>query len=199
MSISIEEWKRRQEGSLSKYWDHPKWKDREKLKQHQIQWFHHLVKDVYKAPYDYGEGTVVEVGSGPWGILSIIEAKERIAVDPALEDYKQRFQLTEGVQYLNSKAESIELPSEVADVVFCCNVLNHVQTPNKVLSEISRIMKKNGTLYFDCYLQPKDQLHPWVWTETELIDMLCSYFELELHKRVKGENWDMVVVICRKL
>jgi len=198
MSITEERWKKRQALSLAKYWDHPTWMDREKLKRNRLRWYHHLVKDVYKAPYDYGEKTVVEVGSGPWGIVSIIKAGKRIAVDPALEDFKERFQLSEGVRYLDSKGENIKLPDGVADVVFCSNVLNHVQNPEKVLSEIRRILKGGGTLFFDCNLQPKDDLHPWSWTEKELLDMLRRHFQIRSYKRLKGERHYMVVVVAWK-
>ena len=52
----------------------------------------------------------------------------------------------EKCNYIVSCAQDINLPCEVADVVLCIGVLEHISNIDSALSEIRRILKKNGKL-----------------------------------------------------
>jgi ubiquinone/menaquinone biosynthesis C-methylase UbiE len=52
------------------------------------------------------------------------------------------------VNYIQSPAESMPLPDGAYDLVSCINVVDHARDPQKILAEISRVLKPGGTLVF---------------------------------------------------
>jgi len=61
-----------------------------------------------------------------------------------------------------SKAANLPLADSVADAVLCTEVIEHTQDPKKVCEEISRVLKKGGTLLlsapmsWNLHLEPHD-------------------------------------------
>jgi len=53
------------------------------------------------------------------------------------------------IQYITGTGESLPLPNKYFDVVFCCDVLEHVQDLPRVISEISRVLKPGGIFIYD--------------------------------------------------
>lgn len=105
---------------------------------------------------DFENKVLVDIGSGPIGILTKFKAREKIAIDPlAIEN------IDKTIKRIKAPGEKIPLPEETADCVLIYNVLQHVISPEKVLEEGTRILKRGGTFY--CHEQlnlPTDKLHP---------------------------------------
>ena len=55
------------------------------------------------------------------------------------------------ITYLKATGENIPFPSGSFDVVLCCDVLEHVYDLPKVISEISRVLKKDGIFIYDTF------------------------------------------------
>lgn len=110
----------------------------------------------------YLDKTVVEIGCGPLGIVSALRAGRKIGVDPLLPTYRDLWDLeSHNCEYLAEQAERISLPDDSADVVICLNVLDHVQSPSRVLEEIRRILKDDGELFLSLNLEDQDEnCHP---------------------------------------
>jgi ubiquinone/menaquinone biosynthesis C-methylase UbiE len=102
----------------------------------------------------------LEVGIGPFGVGVIgflPEIAIRIGLDPAnpirldrnasLHDCIQTWR--DPVRYVVAAGENIPIASNSMDLVVCCNVIDHAFDPNKVLSEIHRILRPNGLFFFD--------------------------------------------------
>ena len=53
------------------------------------------------------------------------------------------------IDYLKGYGEEIPFPDHSFDVVFCCDVLEHVRDQTKVIREISRVLKKGGLFFYD--------------------------------------------------
>jgi 2-polyprenyl-6-hydroxyphenyl methylase / 3-demethylubiquinone-9 3-methyltransferase len=53
------------------------------------------------------------------------------------------------VKYLVAAGENIPFNDKCFDIVFCCDVLEHVHDLPQVISEISRVMKPGGLFIFD--------------------------------------------------
>jgi len=53
------------------------------------------------------------------------------------------------IDYSEGTGESIKFPDQSFDIVFCCDVLEHVRDLPKVISEISRVLKPGGVFCFD--------------------------------------------------
>ncbi len=152
-----------------------------------------MLKHFFEAPQTY-KGTVVEIGPGPLGYTSIISADKKIAIEPLTERLEELFALPEDVEYLKGKGEEIPLPNSCADVVFCSNVLSHVQWPEKVLQEIKRILVPSGVMYFSTYFDAQSTLHPFNFTRTEAKKLLEKYFSIE---RVI-DKWHKWGAVCLK-
>lgn len=153
-----------------------------------------MLKHFFEAPSTYS-GTVVELGAGPMGYTSIISADKKIAIEPLTERYRELFVLPEDVQYLEGMGENIPLPDNYADVVFCSNVLAHVQCPEKVIQEIKRILKLGGIMYFSIYFDVESTLHPFNFTRKEAKELLEKY--LNIGRTI--DKWYKWGAICRKL
>jgi 2-polyprenyl-6-hydroxyphenyl methylase / 3-demethylubiquinone-9 3-methyltransferase len=55
------------------------------------------------------------------------------------------------INYLEGKGEALPFPDRMFDIVFCCDVLEHVRDLPKVISEISRVLKPGGIFIYDTF------------------------------------------------
>jgi 2-polyprenyl-6-hydroxyphenyl methylase/3-demethylubiquinone-9 3-methyltransferase len=55
------------------------------------------------------------------------------------------------IRYLKGVGESLPFPDDSYDVVFCCDVLEHVRDLPNVVSEIARVLKKGGVFCYDTF------------------------------------------------
>ncbi len=54
-----------------------------------------------------------------------------------------------GIDYRQASGESIPFPDATFDLVYCCDVLEHVRDLGKVIAEISRVLKPGGVFLYD--------------------------------------------------
>ncbi|MCX7648420.1 MAG: class I SAM-dependent methyltransferase [Elusimicrobiales bacterium] len=94
--------------------------------------------------------TVVEVGAGYCEFINNIKAHKKIAID-INEDIKKF--ANNDVEVILSNSTAINIPNNVADVVFVSNFFEHITKEDikKTLNEINRILKDGGKLLI---LQP---------------------------------------------
>lgn len=100
---------------------------------------------------------VCEIGCGPFGMIYYIDAKTKIGIDPLMSYYHELGLNTgdraENITLLSGNGENLDkIASDSMDIVICYNVLDHVQCPQKVLSEAYRMLKPNGTLFLNCHI-----------------------------------------------
>jgi glycosyltransferase involved in cell wall biosynthesis/SAM-dependent methyltransferase len=109
----------------------------------------------------YLDKTVVEIGCGPFGVISGLRASRKIGVDPLLPAYQDLWNLEpQNCEYLPDRGEEISLPDGTADVVVCLNFLEYVRSPAAVLREIRRILKQEGELFLSLDLECQDEQCP---------------------------------------
>jgi 2-polyprenyl-6-hydroxyphenyl methylase/3-demethylubiquinone-9 3-methyltransferase len=101
--------------------------------------------------------SALEVGCGG-GILT-----EEIAgigfntsgIDPSLQSLATASEhATENglkINYINGTGESLPFPDSMFNIVFSCDVLEHVQNLPIVISEISRVLKPGGVFIYDTF------------------------------------------------
>jgi SAM-dependent methyltransferase len=152
-----------------------------------------MLKYFFEAPNSF-KGTVVELGPGPCGYTSIISADKKIAIEPLTNKFRTLFTLPKDVEYLQGKGEAIPLPNDCADVVFCSNVLAHVQNPTKVLEEVKRILKVGGVMYYSMYFDSESTLHPFAFTRNEAKNLIEKTFRIEQ----VIDKWFKWGAICQK-
>jgi polysaccharide pyruvyl transferase WcaK-like protein/ubiquinone/menaquinone biosynthesis C-methylase UbiE len=159
-----------------------------------------------KENQDFGNATIVDIGSGPIGILTKFKAKERIAIDPlGIES------LDKTIKRIKASGEEIPLSDRYADKVFMYNVLQHVRSPEKVLEEGTRILKTGGTFYIlDQLNLPTNEGHPnslklslfdkWLKKSNfEIVKKLQEddcYFEIP--KELPGSGYSVLCLILKK-
>jgi ubiquinone/menaquinone biosynthesis C-methylase UbiE len=98
--------------------------------------------------------TIADIGCGPYGVLfGILNSGERfkipptlIGVDPLMELYERIGLLRPqaNLQLHKAKGETIPLPDNSCDFVWCINALDHVEKPRNVARELHRISRRGG-------------------------------------------------------
>lgn len=98
-----------------------------------------------------GKSVVLEVGSGPVGVVSFFPAAVRFAIDPLQTFYNSQQPLTtsrsEDVTYIEGIGESLSVSDRSCDLVIIENCIDHVQSPQKVMLEIARVLRSGGILH----------------------------------------------------
>lgn len=96
---------------------------------------------------------ILEIGSGPIGIVTYLEWGERYALDPLGDFYEEHSELValrnKSVNYITGKGEEISFPDKYFSIVIIDNVLDHVSEPFSVLNEIRRVLTDDGILYIE--------------------------------------------------
>lgn len=95
-------------------------------------------------------GLVMDLGCGPGGLIPYLlsKAESVIGLDssPKMVDVsKKEFQGNDRVRIEEAHLESLPLDDSQADSVVASMVLHHVSHPPKMLEEVNRVLKVNGT------------------------------------------------------
>jgi 2-polyprenyl-6-hydroxyphenyl methylase/3-demethylubiquinone-9 3-methyltransferase len=76
-------------------------------------------------------------------------------IDPAANSLNTAIRHAEennlNIKYIIASGENLPFLSESYDVILCCDVLEHVSDLPKVISEISRVLKKGGVFIYDTF------------------------------------------------
>lgn len=94
---------------------------------------------------------ILEIGSGPIGIVSFLDCGERYTIDPLEEYYCSSPTLsalrTAGVVYGSGSGERLPFAEGFFSHVILDNVLDHVHQADAVLREIHRVLSSDGIFY----------------------------------------------------
>jgi 2-polyprenyl-6-hydroxyphenyl methylase/3-demethylubiquinone-9 3-methyltransferase len=106
---------------------------------------------------DPEEMSALEVGCGG-GLLSEEIAKMGFVttgIDPSRQSLQEAITHSQdnnlNINYVEGTGEDLPFQNMSFDVVFCCDVLEHVRDLPKVISEISRVLKKGGIFIYDTF------------------------------------------------
>jgi 2-polyprenyl-6-hydroxyphenyl methylase/3-demethylubiquinone-9 3-methyltransferase len=104
-----------------------------------------------------GKLKALEVGCGG-GILSEEIAKMGFittGIDPSEQSLKSAIKHASDnnlkITYEKGYGENLPFQNDSFDVVFCCDVLEHVRDLPKVISEVSRVLKEGGIFIYDTF------------------------------------------------
>lgn len=141
---------------------------------------------------------IVELGSGPVGVLGFLPGHDRVAVDPLNRYYSSNDKLTElrnpAVTYLSAPGEDVPLESGKYDMVIMENCIDHTQDPDTVMSEIHRLLAPNGILY----LTVNARSRPGYWVHRFLARYALdpghphTYTEGRFKKMIERHGFDVV-------
>jgi SAM-dependent methyltransferase len=131
-------------------------------------------------PDDFFRGkVVVDVGPGCVGMLEMSDAREKYAVEPLADEFREHGLLLEGdfgVEYFAQGAESIPLPDDYADVVVAFNSLDHVDDVQACVREIDRVLKIGGHFLLNVEIDhAPTEAEPHALSEADVRALLPNY------------------------
>jgi SAM-dependent methyltransferase len=92
---------------------------------------------------------VLEVGSGAHGLIFFFGGAQNIGVDPLAHSYASLFPAWQRkVTTVAALGESLPFADHSFDIVLCDNVVDHAESPQRIVSEILRVLAPSGLLYF---------------------------------------------------
>jgi SAM-dependent methyltransferase len=92
---------------------------------------------------------VVEVGSGAHGLVFGFGASRGFGVDPLAAHYRNLFpRWQDRATTIAAVGESLPFPDRSFDVVLSDNVVDHAESPSRIVRELTRILVPGGLLYF---------------------------------------------------
>jgi SAM-dependent methyltransferase len=98
-----------------------------------------------------GQARVIEVGSGPIGVVGFFPGSERVAIDPLEPYYAGNATLTAlrvpSVEYRQGSVESLPCESARYDLAIMENCIDHVQDVTTAMRELKRALSATGMLY----------------------------------------------------
>jgi SAM-dependent methyltransferase len=94
----------------------------------------------------------LDIGGGPYGIINFMNFKERHMLDPLADYYHDNYNFAHDIRLLQGKVEKMVYDDEYFDIIFCTNVLDHVQSITTAVGEIARVARRGGFLVLsvDC-------------------------------------------------
>jgi len=138
------------------------------------------------------DGKILEIGSGPIGIVNSLTWGERFAIDPLEDFYRQNPSLIQlrkpGTTYINGPGEQLPFPDRSLSLVVIDNVIDHTYAPALILREIARTLDPAGYLYLAVNVHTAwgallhealavlqiDKRHPYTFTSNSLRRMLTG-------------------------
>jgi len=151
---------------------------------------------------------ILQIGCGPFDIINCIKIGKKYSIDPLSDFYKKRFNFDYKKANLKKGiGESLPFQDKFFDIVILANVLDHTQSPDKVLSEIKRVLKEEGVFYIENYFYQETFIllakiwrfinkkfrkrifnihHPYMFSLFELKKIIFKYFIID--KQVIGED-----------
>jgi SAM-dependent methyltransferase len=98
-----------------------------------------------------GRARVIEVGSGPVGVVGFFPAAERVAIDPLESYYASNSTLVAlrngAVDYRRGSIEALPADSDRYDLAIMENCIDHVRDVHAGMRELKRVIGAKGTLY----------------------------------------------------
>jgi len=162
----------------------------------QLDWYQWKARELEKRIARYvhditeGQARVLEIGSGPIGIVNFLGWGERYAIDPLDDFYKESPTLTKlrapGVTYFKGTGETLPFADSFFALVIIDNVIDHTHEPQKILDEIYRVLENSGVLYLAVNIHTRwgakahgllttlniDKGHPYTFTAETIRQLL---------------------------
>jgi SAM-dependent methyltransferase len=92
---------------------------------------------------------VLEVGSGAHGLIFFFGGDQNVGVDPLAHSYASLFPAWQRkATTVASFGEALPFADRSFDIVLCDNVVDHAESPQRIVSEILRVLAPSGLLYF---------------------------------------------------
>jgi SAM-dependent methyltransferase len=93
--------------------------------------------------------SVIEVGSGAHGLIFFFGTDRAVGVDPLAVQYRSLFpQWQARAKTVAAFGERLPFANQTFDIVLCDNVIDHAEDPERIVTELVRVLRIGGLLYF---------------------------------------------------
>lgn len=145
---------------------------------------------------DQGSTKVIEVGTGPFGVISAFSDYMNYGVEPLDMHFRSNPDVVnrrgKNVIYLPAMGENLPFKNNIFDFAILDNMLDHTEKPEAVLNEISRVLRIGGIVYFEINVRTMigekvrrlmeigeiDKGHPYSYSRKSLEQLLKEYFTI---------------------
>lgn len=152
--------------------------------------FETLVDQITKAAEDK-KLKLLDVGSGDGVALYLLSKRlpdaELYGIDPALEALEVARKSISRANFTQGEAHELPFENDFFDIVISSDVIEHVESPAKMLEEIKRVAKDDATIVIGTPVKhskyPFDPNHVEEFFAEDFRDMMEKYFrKVELHE-----------------
>jgi SAM-dependent methyltransferase len=96
---------------------------------------------------------LLEVGSGAHGHVFFMGIEGAIGVDPLANEYKRLFPAWQSrAKTIAAYGEALPFDDRAFDVVISDNVVDHAESPERIVRELARVLAPGGILYFTVHV-----------------------------------------------
>lgn len=160
-------------------------------------WHTHRFKEIGQMVEETG-GRILDIGSADGTFTKVIieksKAQKVIGIDvleKSVSYAKRRFARSKKVSFRVADAHKLPFPDRSFDAVFCLETMEHVEDPQKVVSEMFRVLKDDG---YAVVLVPNENLlfrslwPVWLigpgkmWKGTHIQDLSAEEISMRLKK-----------------
>lgn len=132
---------------------------------------------------------VLDVGCGISTILHFLPG-ERYGIDPLADEYSKIYKYPADIHIRSGAGESIPFDDNTFDIVFCSNVLDHTENPQKVVAEISRVLTPRGFFVLTVEVfgarEKRDAAHPHDLLKEDVLSLVGNSFQ---ERFLKESSW----------
>lgn len=145
---------------------------------------------------------VVDIGAGHGhGLIPLYKNgfRDLVAVDRYTDNFKN-FELKFGIRstHCNIEKDRIELEDESVDVVICLHLIEHLSSPDNLINEVHRILRKGGNFvlvtpdwrkqYLTFY---RDPTHIRPYDKESIVRLLRMHEFLSVRTMAWGARWGL--------
>lgn len=126
-----------------KYWKETESEERKKMYK---EYWQHYLKFLNEFNPVRKDSKILEISCGIDGIINYIDKGEKYAVDSLMDYFLSEFDMGKDTKWIKGVGENLLFDSNYFDVVLTTNTLDHTMNPQRVMTEINRVLKRGGTL-----------------------------------------------------